>query len=131
MQANRPRDTTPEVRLRQALHARGLRFRKHYRPCVATRCEVDVAFTRTKVAVLIDGCFWHRCPVHATDPKANGSWWETKLAANVARDRRNDSAMCDAGWTVLRFWEHEGMDHVVEAIELKVRPHPTTDLPSR
>jgi DNA mismatch endonuclease, patch repair protein len=131
MQANRPRDTAPEVRLRRALHARGLRFRKHYRPVVSARCEVDVAFTRIQVAVLIDGCFWHRCPVHATDPKANGSWWETKLSANVARDRRNDTALREAGWTVLRFWEHEALTDVVETIDLAVRPRPTRAAPSR
>lgn len=123
MQANRPRDTRPEVALRSGLHAAGLRFRKHYRPVKGSRCEVDVAFTRWRVAVQLDGCFWHGCPQHATRPATNQSWWAAKLDANVARDRRNDEMLSEAGWTVLRFWEHEPTDEVVARVreELELR----------
>ena len=123
MQSNRPRDTRPEVALRSELHAAGLRFRKHYRPVKGLRCEVDIAFTRWRVAVLLDGCFWHGCPVHATRPTTNREWWAAKLDGNVARDRRNDQALSAAGWIVLRFWEHEPRDEVVAKIReiVKVR----------
>jgi DNA mismatch endonuclease (patch repair protein) len=102
--------------MRSALQRSGLRFRKHYRPLPGVRCEVDVAFTRWKVAVLLDGCFWHGCPTHATRPAAHGAWWAAKLDANVARDRRNDQLLTDAGWLVLRFWEHESPDEIVCAV---------------
>lgn len=116
MQSNRPRDTRPEVALRSALHAAGLRFRKNYRPVKGSRCEVDVAFTRWKVAVQLDGCFWHGCPQHATRPATNEAWWAAKLDANIARDRRSDQMLTDAGWTVLRFWEHEVTDDIVTKV---------------
>ena len=74
-------------------------------------------FTRARVAVFVDGCFWHRCPEHATDPCANAAWWRAKLDANVARDRRNDNALRTAGWTVLRFWEHEPVSEIADDIE--------------
>ncbi len=116
MQSNRPRDTHPEVALRSGLHAAGLRFRKHYRPLKGSRCEVDVAFTRWRVAVQLDGCFWHGCPAHATRPATNEAWWAVKLDANVARDRRNDELLTEAGWKVLRFWEHEQIDQIVATV---------------
>jgi len=116
MQSNRPRDTRPEVELRSGLHAAGLRFRKHYRPIKGSRCEVDVAFTRWKVAVLLDGCFWHGCPQHATRPATNEEWWAAKLDGNIARDRQTDLALTAAGWTVLRFWEHEPTAEVVAKV---------------
>ncbi len=71
-----------------------------------------------RVAVFVDGCFWHRCPEHATHPRANGAWWREKLDANVARDRRNDDALTSAGWTVLRFWEHEAVTSIADEIEV-------------
>ena len=116
MQSNRPRDTRPELAVRSGLHSAGLRFRKHYRPIKGSRCEVDVAFTRWRVAVLLDGCFWHGCPQHATRPATNAEWWATKLDANIARDRRTDEALTAAGWKVLRFWEHEPTDNVVATV---------------
>jgi DNA mismatch endonuclease (patch repair protein) len=116
MQSNRSRDTRPEVALRSGLHAAGLRFRKHYRPVKGSRCEVDVAFTRWRVAVLLDGCFWHGCPQHATRPATNEEWWASKLDANVARDRRTDEMLAEAGWTVLRFWEHQPTGEVVTKV---------------
>src|SRR5690242_18235278 len=88
--ANRGRDTAPERELRSALHRRGLRFRVHQRPEPSLRVTADVVFRRARVAVFVDGCFWHRCPVHATKPKSNSEWWEAKLQANVDRDRRTE-----------------------------------------
>ncbi len=116
MQSNRSRDTRPELALRSGLHAAGLRFRKHYRPVRGSRCEVDVAFTRWRVAVLLDGCFWHGCPRHATRPATNEEWWAAKLDANIARDRRTDEMLAEVGWMVLRFWEHEPTDEVVTKV---------------
>lgn len=116
MQSNRPRDTRPEVSLRSALHAAGLRFRKNYRPIKGSRCEVDVAFTRARVAVQLDGCFWHGCPEHATRPITNGVWWANKLEATIVRDRLNDELLRSYGWTVLRFWEHETLDEIVAVV---------------
>ncbi len=108
------RDTHPEVALRKALHARGLRFRKDYRPLPG---RPDLAFTRARLAVFVDGCFWHSCPEHATRPKNNAGWWAAKLDANVARDRRQDQQLVDAGWTVVRVWEHEQVSAAADRIE--------------
>lgn len=110
MVANRGVDTRPEIALRRELHRRGLRFRKHYRPLADLRCTADIVFPRARLAVFVDGCFWHRCPIHATDPASNTAFWIAKFSRNVARDRANDSALTAAGWTVLRIWEHESVD---------------------
>jgi DNA mismatch endonuclease (patch repair protein) len=107
MVANRGAETAPELALRSELHRRGLRFRKHLAPLPSLRCKADVVFPSAKVAVFVDGCFWHRCPLHATFPKANATWWEAKLEQTFQRDRRNDSALEEAGWGVVRIWEHE------------------------
>jgi DNA mismatch endonuclease (patch repair protein) len=108
MRANRRTDTGPEVALRRALHARGLRFRKDFRlDLPQRRVRPDVVFTRARVAVFVDGCFWHRCPEHATTPKLNADFWRTKLEDNVMRDRQVDAALAAAGWEVVRIWEHE------------------------
>jgi DNA mismatch endonuclease (patch repair protein) len=111
MRANRRRDTGPELALRRALHGRGLRFRKDFRVATAARSvRVDVAFPALRLAIFVDGCFWHSCPEHASVPKANADYWIPKLAENVARDRRNDLELSEAGWTVIRLWEHESVD---------------------
>lgn len=107
MQSNRPRTTKPETTLRAALHREGLRFRKHLRPVRGSRQEVDIAFTRVKLAVFVDGCFWHGCPAHATFPVTNQAWWAAKLANNRERDRRFNELLKQDGWTVMRLWEHE------------------------
>jgi DNA mismatch endonuclease, patch repair protein len=108
MLANRRADTAPEIALRRALHARGARFRKdHAVTLTGMSVRPDIVFTRARVAVFVDGCFWHRCPQHATDPKANSDYWGPKLRANVERDRLVDRVLTAAGWTVLRIWEHE------------------------
>ena len=120
MLGNRSRDTAPELLVRRALHARGLRFRVDLRPEAALRTRADVVFTRRRVAVYIDGCFWHACPLHGTSPKANADYWTPKLARNVERDRESTAALKALGWVVLRFWSHEPVDEVVERIAARV-----------
>ncbi|MBH0119867.1 very short patch repair endonuclease [Rhodococcus sp. HM1] len=107
MSRQRRRDTAPEVALRRELHRRGLRFFVDRAPLPGLRRRADLVFPRRHLAVYVDGCFWHRCPVHATDPKNNSEWWAAKLAGNVARDRDTDARLTAAGWTVVRIWEHE------------------------
>ena len=121
MRANRRRDTAPEMALRRELHQRGLRYRVDYAPLPAVRCRADIVFTRARVAVFVDGCFWHRCPLHQTHPNANGEWWRDKLDRNVERDRRNDRELAAAGWRVERVWEHESPDSAADRIESALR----------
>lgn len=107
MRGNRAVDTRPEIRLRSALHRRGLRFRKNLMvEAVGTRVRPDVVFTRRRFAVFVDGCFWHSCSLHGSTPTANRAYWEAKLSRNRARDARVDDALAVAGWRVLRVWEH-------------------------
>ena len=120
MKSQLRRDTAPEKALRSELWRRGLRFRVDSK-VVGPRQRVDIVFTRAKVAVFVDGCFWHRCPVHATEPKANRDWWHAKLAANVDRDRMTDEPLTAAGWLVIRGWEHEPPSTAADRIESAVR----------
>jgi DNA mismatch endonuclease (patch repair protein) len=106
------KDTAVELAVRRLLHAAGLRYRVEYPVPGLPRRRIDVAFPGAKVAVLIDGCFWHGCPQHATHPKANAEWWRSKLDRNMARDRETTEHLVAAGWTVLRFWEHEAPEEV-------------------
>ncbi|QCB92190.1 very short patch repair endonuclease [Cellulomonas shaoxiangyii] len=106
MSAAKRRDTGAEMALRRALHALGLRYRVAYPVPGQRRRTIDVAFTRSKVAVFVDGCFWHGCPEHGTMPRSNQEWWETKIGANRARDRDTDRVLGESGWTVVRIWEH-------------------------
>jgi DNA mismatch endonuclease, patch repair protein len=100
-----PRASTgPELAIRRELHRRGLRFRVNYR---ALPGRPDVAFTRARIAVFVDGCFWHRCPEHGTLPKNNREWWLVKLDRNVERDREKDLLLEGAGWAVIHLWEHD------------------------
>lgn len=107
MQANRRRDTAPELAVRRILHATGLRYRVDFRVTPELRVRADIVFTRHRIVVFIDGCFWHVCPQHGTSPKANSDYWGPKLARNIQRDREADEALKSAGWQVLRYWEHE------------------------
>jgi DNA mismatch endonuclease (patch repair protein) len=111
--------TSPERALRTELHRRGRRFRVDFRFDIdgLRRRRADIVFTRVKVAVFIDGCFWHRCPEHATFPKANEAWWAAKLAGNVQRDRDTDDKLGDAGWSVIRVWEHEESLSAADRVE--------------
>lgn len=104
------RDTKPELELRRALHARGLRFRVDRAVPPDRRRRVDIVFGPAKVAVFVDGCFWHGCPEHATWPKANDAYWREKIETNCLRDRDTDARLKKAGWEVLRVWEHEPVE---------------------
>jgi DNA mismatch endonuclease, patch repair protein len=121
MSRQRRRDTAPELALRRHLHARGLRYRVAWPIPGLSRHTVDIAFTRARLAVFVDGCFWHGCPEHATYPSANGAWWAAKLAANRQRDRTTTEHLEGAGWTVIRVWEHEAADRAATRIEDLVR----------
>lgn len=126
MQGNRRRDTAPELAVRRLVHAAGLRYRVDQRPLPAVNRKADLVFRRAQVVVFIDGCFWHRCPNHFHAPALNREFWAEKIEANVARDRETDRVLRDAGWTVLRFWEHEEPQAVAETIERFVRATPPT-----
>ena len=124
MRANRRSDIGPERRLRSELHARGKRFRKDALVDLdSVRIRIDIVFRPAKVAAFFDGCFWHRCPQDATDPKRNAQFWADKLARNVERDRYVNSALIAAGWIVIRCWECEAperaADRVLSAIETR------------
>lgn len=121
MQGNRRRDTVPEVELRSALHARGWRFRVQYPVPGRSRRSLDIAFTRRHVAVLVDGCFWHGCRIHGTRPATNSVYWRAKVARNQARDRDTDEALREAGWTVVRVWEHVPVTTAVDLVEAALR----------
>lgn len=122
MKANRRCDTKPEVRLRSALHRRGLRFRKDAPVTTDLRTiRVDILFPRRGVAVFVDGCFWHCCPTHGNSPRTNERYWRAKLDRNVTRDQSVNEALQRAGWNVIRVWEHENPDEIAVAIEQVVR----------
>ena len=117
MKANRRTDTKPELALRSALHAMGYRYRKDHRlDLPLRRVRPDIVFTSRKVAVFVDGCFWHACPEHGSKPRNNEWYWSPKLARNTERDRAVDAALADAGWTVVRLWEHVPVHDAVAAV---------------
>lgn len=101
------RDTGPERALRRALFAGGMRYRVHHPVSVGPRRHADIAFTRARVAVFVDGCYWHGCPAHASWPKANAEWWRAKIERNRLRDQDTDERLMAAGWLSVRVWEHE------------------------
>lgn len=121
MQGNRSRDTKPELVLRSILHRRGLRYRVAARPIPALRGTADVVFTRARVAVFVDGCFWHGCPAHYRRPGSNVEYWDAKVRRNVARDREVDGVLAAEGWSVLRAWEHEDPVAIADRVEALVR----------
>lgn len=116
MRSNRSRDTAPELAVRKLLHAAGLRYRVAARPIPAVRRTADILFTRAKLAVFIDGCFWHGCPAHYVLPKSHVEYWRTKIAGNVARDLDTTRRLVDEGWIVVRFWTHEPPSEVADSI---------------
>ncbi|MCY0918060.1 very short patch repair endonuclease [Streptomyces sp. H27-G5] len=107
MSRQKSKDTKIEVALRKTLHASGLRFRVHGRPVKGVRREADIVFGPARVAVFVDGCFWHGCPEHATWPRRNAEFWRAKIEGNRARDRDTDARLAEAGWLAVRVWEHE------------------------
>lgn len=121
MKSNRSADTRPERRLRSALHRRGLRFRKNFVISASgLKVRADVAFPGRRVAIFLDGCFWHCCPDHGTRPKANSSFWTEKLDGNVKRDAAVTEALTDEGWLVFRVWEHEDPEEAAGAIDATI-----------
>ncbi len=106
MTRQRRSDTQPELSLRRRLWGQGLRYRVDYKVLPLHRRRADLAFLGPRVAVFVDGCFWHGCPEHGTAPRSNAWWWEEKLTTNRARDQDTGSALQEAGWRVLRLWEH-------------------------
>jgi DNA mismatch endonuclease (patch repair protein) len=116
MKSQRQRDTAAELKVRSELHRRGLRFRVHY-PLPHLRRRADIAFPRQRIAVFVDGCFWHGCPQHGTWPKQNANWWRDKIEVNRRRDADTDARLKEEGWSVVRVWEHEAAEAAAHAIE--------------
>lgn len=116
MQAARPRDTAPEKALRSALHSKGLRFRLNQKIIERLNRKADIVFRFAKVAVFVDGCFWHGCPIHGTQAKANAEFWKNKIEHNQARDLDTNVQLKKAGWKVVRIWEHEDPSKVSQKI---------------
>lgn len=121
MRANRQKDTGPELAIRSELHRRGLRYRVHVQPVPGLRCNADVVFGGARIAVFVDGCWWHGCPEHRSLPKANRDWWDAKIQRTVERDRRNDAALAEAGWLAIRIWEHEQPSTAARRIEAELK----------
>ena len=117
MQATRGRDTAPELALRRELHRRGLRYRVDMPVVPGLRCRADIVFTRARVAVFVDGCYWHGCPQHATFAKSNAAFWAAKIAANQARDADTGRRLRLAGWTVVRVWEHDTVEAAADQVQ--------------
>lgn len=132
MRANRRTDTKPEVALRRELHRQGLRYRKDFRlDLTGARVRPDIAFTARRVAVFVDGCFWHCCPQHGSQPANNTWYWKPKLERNVERDRLADAALTAAGWSVVRVWEHESLEAAVAAVISALALSPAPRRPGR
>ena len=121
MQANRNRDTKPELRLRSILHSRGFRFYVCRRPLPEVRWTADIVFPRLKLAVFVDGCFWHQCPEHYRRPRRNTEYWVPKIEKNVARDREFDRLLAEAGWVVVRGWSHDDPERLARRVERQIR----------
>lgn len=128
MRSNKSRDTKPELALRSAVHALGLRYRVSAKPLADLRRTADLVFTRAKVAVFLDGCFWHGCPQHHTVASANARFWADKVEANRTRDRDTDGRLADAGWVSVRIWEHEDVAVAARRVEEMVRSRLATEL---
>jgi len=116
MQAAKPRDTAPEKSLRSELHKKGLRFRIDIRPVKELNRRADIVFRSAKVAIFVDGCFWHGCPIHGTQAKANAEFWKNKIKQNQIRDADTNKRLKKAGWRVVRAWEHENPEKASEKI---------------
>ncbi len=115
------RDTAAELAVRKALFAAGLRYRVHVPVPRRPRRTIDIAITRSKVAVFIDGCFWHGCPVHGTQSKTNSEWWRQKIDSNRGRDADTNASLLESGWLVLRIWEYESARDATEAVVSALR----------
>lgn len=121
MQANRSRDTKPEIAVRKLLHAAGFRYRVSYAPVAKLRRRADIVFTKQRIAVFIDGCFWHGCPDHGRAHfNVNSDYWSPKITTNRLRDDDTNQKLAAAGWVVLRFWEHQDPNDVAREIAAAV-----------
>lgn len=121
MSALARRDTAPEISLRRALHRRGLRFRVQFPVPGHARRRIDIAFTRARLAVYVDGCFWHGCPAHYREPQTNREWWRWKVDRNRDRDSSTNAQLESSGWEVLRFWEHVDPEEAADAVAAAYR----------
>ncbi|WP_369853708.1 very short patch repair endonuclease [Angustibacter sp. Root456] len=126
MVGNRRRDTRPELALRKAVHALGLRYRVDVAPMVGLRRRADLVFTRAKVAVFLDGCYWHGCPEHHRPARVNAVFWADKIEGNRRRDADTDARLAEAGWAVVRVWEHQdpvaGAQQVAAVVRSRLSP---------
>ena len=116
MQGNRSRDTAPELAIRSALHALGYRYRVSARPLPGLPRTADMVFRRLRVAVFVDGCYWHACPEHYREPSANTDYWRGKMRRNRERDIDTDEQLHAAGWIPVRVWEHEPVEAAVRRV---------------
>ncbi|MFD6876719.1 MULTISPECIES: very short patch repair endonuclease [unclassified Streptomyces] len=121
MRANRGKDTGPELALRRLLYRRGLRYRVDARPVPEIRRRADLVFPGTRVAVFVDGCYWHGCPEHYRPATRNAEFWRDKIDGNRNRDIETNEALRSAGWTVIRVWEHEAPESAAELIAQRVQ----------
>lgn len=120
MRSQKTSGTKPETAVRSLLHGMGLRYRVDYRPEPDVRTRPDIVFTRRRVAIYVDGCFWHGCPDHFIPPKNNEEWWAAKIWSNKSRDAKHRAALRDRGWTVAAYWEHESPQAIAEAVRIMV-----------
>lgn len=121
MERQGQRDTAAELKIRSILHEMGFRYRLHYTPLAGVRRKADFAFVGPRVAVFVDGCFWHGCPIHGTWPKANAKFWREKIETNRRRDADTNRRLEEAGWKVVRIWEHENPEQAANRIGHIVR----------
>ena len=121
MRGNRSRDTQPELALRSVIHAMGLRYRVAARPLPGLRRTADLVFPRARVAVFVDGCYWHGCPEHYVPSASNVDYWKDKIERNIARDHETDALLREAGWVVVRCWAHEETNEVARNVADVVR----------
>ncbi|WP_078311675.1 MULTISPECIES: very short patch repair endonuclease [unclassified Mycobacterium] len=128
MQGNRRRDTAPELAVRRLVHSMGLRYRVDYAPLTAhRRLKADMVFAGAKVAVFLDGCFWHGCPDHHRPARVNSTFWANKVKSNAERDLRTDALLRESNWLVLRFWEHEPPESIAETVRRAVTSRGATE----
>ena len=130
MSRQRTHNTVPERALRSELHRRGLRFFVHRRPVAGLRREADIVFPRSRVAVFVDGCFWHGCPLHGTQPKRNESFWRDKIIGNQTRDIETDTRLVECGWLSVRVWEHESPEEAADRVQAALA-RDSRDMPRR
>jgi DNA mismatch endonuclease (patch repair protein) len=121
MSLQRTKNTEAEMRLRRVLHRRGLRYRLGRQPVAEVQCKPDLVFVTARVAVFVDGCFWHGCKEHPSWPKSNAQWWKEKIERNRQRDEETRTQLRKAGWSVVQVWEHEDVEHAADRVMESVR----------